>query len=121
MPNFKRHLWGGTVGLHSTTSDLLKYIRFQLEDSNPVIKESHKDFFEIPYNFSIGYYWNIVEEGDDVIYRHHGGIFGMQNWLMIYPKHNMGISILSNGSFDETGEILEETAESIAKKIKDLQ
>ncbi|WP_430965331.1 serine hydrolase domain-containing protein [Spongiimicrobium sp. 2-473A-2-J] len=121
MPNFKRNLWGGTVGLHSTTSDLLKYIRLQLDETNPIIKESHKEFLETPYDFSIGYHWNIIKENDNIIYRHHGGIFGMQNWLMIYPKYNMGVSILSNTSFDETGDILEEIAENIAEEIKDLK
>ncbi|WP_420602457.1 serine hydrolase domain-containing protein [Flagellimonas sp.] len=118
MPNFKRNLWGGTVGLHSTTPDLLKYMKLQLDETNPIIKESHTNFTDTPYGFSIGYHWNILNEDDTVIYRHHGGIFGMQNWFMIYPKYNMGISILSNASFDETGDILEDIAENIVEEIK---
>lgn len=121
MPNFKRNLWGGTIGLHSTTSDLIKYMKFQLDETNAVVKESHKEFFETPYNFSIGYHWNIIKDGDNVIYRHHGGIFGMQNWFIIYPKYNMGISILSNCSFNDTGEILENVAEKIIDSMKDLK
>ncbi|WP_190811695.1 serine hydrolase, partial [Flagellimonas sp. S3867] len=121
MPNFKRNLWGGTIGLHSTTLDLVKYMRFQLDETNAVVKESHKEFFETPYDFSIGYHWNILKEDDNIIYRHHGGIFGMQNWFMIYPKYNMGISILSNASFNDTGDILEEVAKEIAYSIKGLK
>lgn len=121
MPNFKRNLWGGTIGLHSTTLDLIKYMRLQLDETNAVIKESHKDFFETPYNFSIGYHWNILKDGGNIIYRHHGGIFGMQNWFIVYPKYNMGISILSNTSFDDTGDILEEVVKNIANEVKDLK
>lgn len=121
MPNFKRNLWGGTIGLHSTTLDLIKYMRLQLDEENEVIKESHKDFFETPYDFSIGYHWNIIKEGDNVIYRHHGGIFGMQNWLIVYPKYNMGISILSNTSFENTGDILKDVAENIVNAIKNFK
>lgn len=120
MPNFKRNLWGGTIGIHSTTSDLIKYMRLQLDETNAVIKESHKAFFETPYGFSIGYHWNILIDDNNTIYRHHGGIFGMQNWLLIYPKYNMGISILSNTSFNDTGDILEDVAENIADTIKKL-
>jgi CubicO group peptidase (beta-lactamase class C family) len=121
MPNFKRNLWGGTIGLHSTTLDLVKYMRFQLDETNTVVRESHKEFFVTPYDFSIGYHWNILKEDDHIIYRHHGGIFGMQNWFMVYPKYSMGISILSNASFEDTGAILEEVAEDIANAIKDLK
>lgn len=121
MPNFKRNLWGGTIGLHSTTSDLIKYMRLQLDETNVIVKESHKDFFETPYDFSIGYHWNIIKDGDNVIYRHHGGIFGMQNWFIVYPKYNIGISILSNTSFEDTGDILEDVAENIVDKIKDIK
>lgn len=121
MPNFKRNLWGGTIGLHSTTLDLIKYMKLQLDETNLVIKESHKDFFETPYDFSIGYHWNIIKDGQNKIYRHHGGIFGMQNWFMIYPKYDMGISILSNASFDDTGDILEDVAENIANEIKTIK
>ncbi|WP_411029480.1 serine hydrolase domain-containing protein [Spongiimicrobium sp. 3-5] len=117
MPNFERNLWGGTVGLHSTMADMLKYIAYHLEDANEIIKESHKDFLETPYDFNIGYYWNIIKTKDEVVYRHHGGIFGMQNWLMIYPKQNMGISIFTNCSFDETGELLEEVATNICAEV----
>lgn len=117
MPNFKRNLWGGAIGLHSNTLDLIKYMSYQLDGTNAVIKESHKELFETPYDFSIGYYWNILKDGDNIIYRHHGGIFGMQNWLIVYPKYNLGISILSNTSFDDTGDILENIAENIFEEI----
>ena len=119
MPNFKRSLWGGTIGLHANTTDLIQYMKLQLDETNPIIKESHKNFLKTPYDFSIGYHWNIIETNNAIVYRHHGGIFGMQNWFMIYPEYNMGISILSNASFNETGRILEEIAEEIVAEIKD--
>lgn len=120
MPNFKRNLWGGTIGLHSTTRDLIKYMKLQLDETNAMVTESHKTFFETPYDFSIGYHWNVIKEDTGIIYRHHGGIYGMQNWVIVYPKYNIGISILSNCSFNDTGAILEEVAENIIVAIKDL-
>ncbi|MBL4630106.1 MAG: beta-lactamase family protein, partial [Paraglaciecola sp.] len=47
MPNFERKLWGGTVGLNSTISDLLKFIKLQLDGTNNVISESHKKLYQI--------------------------------------------------------------------------
>lgn len=37
----------------------------------------------------------------------------MQNWFVIYPKQNIGISILTNTSFNETGEILEKVVDNL--------
>lgn len=37
----------------------------------------------------------------------------MQNWFVIYPKQNIGISILTNSSFNETREILEKVVDNL--------
>lgn len=117
MPNFSRTLWGGISGLHSTTTDLVKYMKLQLNKSNPIVNESHQKLYKESSDFWESYHWYILENGDELIYRHHGGIYGMQNWLMIYPKKNMGISILTNTSFNETGEILEKAAGNLYNDI----
>nr|WP_315035097.1 serine hydrolase domain-containing protein [uncultured Chryseobacterium sp.] len=113
MPNFNRTLWGGISGLHSTTTDLVKYMKLQLDSSNPIVKESHQKLYKEGSDFWEGFHWYIIENDHEIIYRHHGGIYGMQNWLVIYPKQNMGISLLTNTSFNETGEILEKVVDSL--------
>ncbi len=113
--HYQNNLWGGIAGLHSNTRDLIKYIRYHLNDSIPEVRESHKNFFSTPYDFDIGYHWNIVEIEDEVCYRHHGGIWGMQNWLMIFPESDFGIAVLSNASFD--GGLL---SKGIDDKLEDL-
>ncbi|MGL1959470.1 MAG: beta-lactamase family protein [Colwellia sp.] len=118
MPNFERKLWGGTVGLNSTTSDLLKFIKLQLDDTNDVITESHKELYQINKNLSVGYHWYISKEDNVLSYSHHGGIYGMQNWLVIYPKHDIGISVISNASFDGVGDSLEEIVTGIFGQFK---
>ncbi|NIF06772.1 beta-lactamase family protein [Chryseobacterium sp. Tr-659] len=113
MPNFNRTLWGGISGLHSTTPDLVKYMKLQLDQSNLIVKESHKKLYKEGTDFWEGYHWYIIEDNNRLMYRHHGGIYGMQNWFVIYPKKNMGISILTNASFNETGEILEKVVDNL--------
>ncbi|MFH6987894.1 serine hydrolase domain-containing protein [Flavobacterium collinsii] len=117
MPNFNRTLWGGISGLHSTTTDLVKYMKLQLDQSNVVVNESHKKLYKEGSDFWEGYHWYILENGNELIYRHHGGIYGMQNWFVIYPKQNIGISILTNTSFNETGEILEKVVDKLYDDI----
>lgn len=113
MPNFNRTLWGGISGLHATTPDLVKYMKLQLDRSNPIVNESHKKLHKEGSDFWEGYHWYIIENDNQLIYRHHGGIYGMQNWFVIYPKQNIGISILTNTSFNETGEILEKVVDQL--------
>ena len=118
VPKLKRNLWGGSAGLHATAADMVKYIQFQLSKNNTVVNESHKKLGKSPYDFDLGYYWNIVNYDGQTIYRHHGGTYGMQNWFMVFPKYNMGIVMLTNSSFEETGEILEELVEELYHKLK---
>ncbi|WP_233431399.1 serine hydrolase domain-containing protein [Flavobacterium tructae] len=117
MPNFNRTLWGGISGLHSTTTDLIKYMKLQLDESNHIVNESHKKLYKEGSDFWEGYHWYILEDDRELIYRHHGGIYGMQNWFVIYPKQNIGISILTNTSFNETGEILEKVVHKLYDDI----
>ena len=121
--HFQNNLWGGIAGIHSNTKDLIKYIKYHLNDSIPEVQESHKNFFKTQHDFDIGYHWNIVEIENEVCYRHHGGIWGMQNWLMIFPESNIGIAVLSNASFGGNAlskgidDRLEELALNIKKEI----
>lgn len=117
MPNFNRTLWGGISGLHSTTTDLVKYMKLQLDQSNLIVNESHKKLYKEGSDFWEGYHWYIIENDHQLIYRHHGGIYGMQNWFVIYPKQNIGISILTNTSFNETGDILEKVVDNLYNDI----
>lgn len=117
MPNFNRTLWGGISGLHSTAPDLVKYMKLQLDKSNLIVNESHKKLFKEGSDFWEAYHWYIIEDDKKLIYRHHGGIYGMQNWFVIYPKKNIGVSIITNTSFNETGQILEKVVDSLYDDI----
>ena len=83
MPNLHSSLWGGSVGIHSTSQDMLQFIKHQLSDTVDIVNESHKELFTINEEHSVGYFWHIVEQEGVVSYRNHGGIYGMQNWLIL--------------------------------------
>lgn len=119
MPNYQKpiQLWGAAGRVKSNSHDLLKYMKFQLQESNPIVKETHSKLFRDFENLWIGYFWEIIEDGTEKRIEHHGGLYGTQNWMILYPEHNLGISIVTNASFPETSQLLKTTATHIINDI----
>lgn len=118
VPHFANTLWGASSGIKSTISDLINYMKFQLEDHNPVITESHKPLYT-DNNMQMAYLWPIFNDSEDgTFYNIHGGAFGTQNFLMIIPKYKLGISLITNQSGPETHGKLLNTLNNLLSEIK---
>lgn len=116
-PNNLNPLWGTAGGIKMTITDMMGYIKLQLDDNNPIVSESHKALYEIRSPLQIGYYWRIWKDKYGTSYNHHGGTSGTQNWLFIYPKYNLGISIITNQSGSKTPKLLNKIAQKILKEL----
>ena len=116
-PNNLNTLWGTAGGIKMTITDMMRYIELQLDDKNPIVSESHKALYEVRYPLQIAYYWRIWRDKHGTSYNHHGGTSGTQNWLFIYPKYNLGISIITNQSGPKTPNLLNKTAQKILKEL----
>ncbi|MGY3795158.1 serine hydrolase domain-containing protein [uncultured Aquimarina sp.] len=116
-PNNLNPLWGTAGGIKMTITDMMRYIKLQLDDNNPIVSESHKALYEIRSPLQIGYYWRIWKDKYGTSYNHHGGTSGTQNWLFIYPKYNLGISIITNQSGPKTPKLLNKTAQKMLKEL----
>ena len=67
------------------------------------------------------YLWPVFNDPEDgTIYRIHGGAFGTQNFLLIVPKYNLGISIITNQSGPETQGKLSNTLDNLLLDLKQL-
>jgi CubicO group peptidase (beta-lactamase class C family) len=118
-PYFPIPTWGAAGGIKSTTSDLIKYMRLQLDTTNATIVESHRLNFTVSPTFSLAYYWNIGNNSDGTIhYSHHGGAVGMQNLFSVYPAYHMGVSIVTNSSESHTGDLLHSTVRGLVNDLK---
>lgn len=106
-PHMTSTLWNAGGGMTSTLPDLLKYMEFQLNQSDPVASRSHQVVFDNAGD-RVAYYWPVrQDEENGTYYSHHGGAFGMQNYLFIFPERNLGISIIINQSIaDSAGKLL---------------
>ena len=95
-PSMIGSLWGAGGGMVSTLPDLMKYAKFHLDKENKIAAKSHEVVFQNG-NFKIGYYWPIkFDELYGTYYSHHGGAFGTQNYLFVFPEKDVAISIIVN-------------------------
>lgn len=105
---------GAAGGISSTISDMLKYIKYQLNEDDPKVKLSHKTTWgDIKY-YAMGLNWQMdyKANGELRIFQ-SGGTAGFSCYLAIYPKFNSGIVIFTN----ELDENSQGAISNIAEKI----
>ncbi|MEM9929542.1 MAG: serine hydrolase domain-containing protein [Bacteroidota bacterium] len=116
-PNFQHNLWATGSGVKSTTADLLKYIELQLRADDPIVAASHQVLYNNGKGTQLAYCWNVKQDRYGNRFDHHGGTGGVQNWLFIFPKYDLGISIITNQSDYSTPKRLSKATMMILKAI----
>ena len=113
-------LWGGSGFVKSTMADLINYMKLQLQGDLPVIALSHKRLFDVADTEYLAFFWIVANDEKLGTYLiHHGGMPGTQNWMIIFPTHDLAISVVSNSSFPEAQGLLREVGMSIASSLID--
>ncbi len=117
MLSISDNLWGAAGMLKSTLGDMTKFIGYELNTKNKIINESQQNLLNSPTTWN-GYFWDYiqVDENGKNCWK-HGGAFGTQNMLIIYPERQLGISIIVNISDENTGNAL---GEAIVRLSNDL-
>lgn len=117
MPTISDNLWGAAGRLKSTLGDLTKFIVYELDTKNKIVQESQRNLLNSPTTWN-GYFWDYiqVDENGKNCWK-HGGAFGTQNMLIIYPERQLGLSIIVNISDENTANAL---GEAIVKLSNDL-
>lgn len=106
MPNLSDNLWGAAGYLKSTLGDMTKFIAFELDIKNKLVQESQRNLLNSDTDWN-GYFWdNIQVDNNGGNGWKHGGAFGTQNMLLIYPERSLGISIIVNISSEKTANAL---------------
>lgn len=101
-PKGKSALTGAGGGMLSTLPDLVKFMKFQLESNNPVIKEATKKLFENDEDDKLGYLWDVdkgKEEG--IYYVKTGTSYGIQSVVLICPDTNYGLVLIANNTSEK--------------------
>ncbi|RZK47498.1 MAG: class A beta-lactamase-related serine hydrolase, partial [Pedobacter sp.] len=85
------------ASIASSTSDMLKYMQFQLDETNDVVNLAHKPTFGKLEDGAIALNWKVkqIARGKRSI-SHTGGSLGFSSYMVFYPELNSGIVLLSN-------------------------
>ncbi len=111
-------LWGGRGFVKSTMPDLTNYMKLQLQGGLPVIALSHKRLFDAADAEYLAFFWIVAKDeklGTYII--HHGGVESTQNWMIIFPMHDLAISVVSNSSFPQATQLLRTVGMNIASTL----
>lgn len=92
----KNPLLYGAGGLLAGLPDLMKFLQFQLESNNPLVKESTRYLFEDGED-DTGYYWDLgIGNREGFYYSKSGSSKGTESVILICPDSNYGMVMIMN-------------------------
>jgi CubicO group peptidase (beta-lactamase class C family) len=93
-------LFGAAGGLISTLPDLAKFMEYQLESNDALIKESAKYVLKDGED-DTGYFWDLGEaEKEGFYYSKSGSSNGVESVVLICPDSNYGMVMVMNNQAD---------------------
>lgn len=105
---------GAAGGLYSDTEDMVRYMRWQLDERSSVVRQPHTAIFGTGENVQDGLIWYMTKEGGERKLWESGGAFGMSSQLVLYPESSFGIVLLANdGGFSTQDQL-----SALAKEIR---
>ena len=132
---FEKSYFRSMGGLRSSASDLLKYIRLQLDKGNEIVSINHKRTVDVDAQtgkvvrllpdslinaavYSIGLNWFLYQpEKRSTQIWSDGGSSGFCSYLVFYPELNSGVVVLANNSDEKTFRSLPGIAYEIFKVL----
>jgi len=103
------------ASIASSSSDMIKYMAFQLNETNADVKLSHQPTFGKIEEGAIALNWKVKLTNGTRSISHTGGSLGFSSYMVIYPDVNSGIVLLSNEADQGTQNELIALSEMILK------
>jgi CubicO group peptidase (beta-lactamase class C family) len=116
--SFWRHLPAAGF-LKSTIDDQLRYLEWNLDESDPVVALAHRVSFRETdeRGDDIALYWFVNRKDGRRLVRHAGGSFGSTSFELLYPDAKLGIVLLANDADASTERALSEIADKLAMAL----
>ena len=107
----------GAGALKSTTHDLLKYLQWQIDESDPAVKLSHAPTFTAG-NYSMGLNWQIVQAGNYRRIWQEGTIPGFSCVAVAFPELKLGLVVLTNQEDPESSGALSQLVRQVSTSLE---
>jgi CubicO group peptidase (beta-lactamase class C family) len=116
--SFWRHLPAAGF-LKSTIEDQLRYLEWNLDESDPVVALAHRVSFRETdeRGDDIALFWFVRHKDGRRLVRHAGGSFGSTSFELLYPDAKLGIVLLANDADASTERALSEIADKLATAL----
>lgn len=107
--------------LTSTISDMLKFLKYQLNPKNAAARLTHQRTVSGKQD-TVGLNWHLdgLEGGQKTIW-HTGGTFGFSSYIVLYPDQHIGIVLMANESDADTQNKLATIASQIIAHIREQE
>lgn len=103
---------GAAYGLYSTPADMVRYVRWQLDENVPAIKLAHQPLVGTQSDGE-GLIWNMALDNGQRMLWHGGGTFGMTSQVVLYPQAQEGYVLLANDACEGTEGTLKQIAQQL--------
>jgi CubicO group peptidase (beta-lactamase class C family) len=103
---------GAAYGLYSTPADMVRYVRWQLDENVPAIKLAHQPLVGTQADGE-GLIWNMALDNGQRMLWHGGGTFGMTSQVVLYPQTQEGYVLLANDACEGTEGTLKQIAQQL--------
>ncbi|AXC09984.1 beta-lactamase [Acidisarcina polymorpha] len=111
MPYHLRNA-GAAYGLYSTPRDMAAYVKWQLDEKDPVIALAHAPIQGDAINGK-ALVWNLDTVNGSRELSHGGGTFGMSSQVVLFPDSQQGYVLLANDACKGTEDALRNLAISL--------
>lgn len=104
---------GAAGGIRSCTSDMAKYLAWHMNETDPLVRETHSILHGDLFYYARGYHWNMEKKDARKKIWQSGGTFGMSSAMIMYPAEQIGFVLLANDACMDTQGKLSTIAENV--------
>ncbi|ESQ90237.1 hypothetical protein ABAC460_10840 [Asticcacaulis sp. AC460] len=109
---------GAAGGLISSTADMVRYVAWHLDESDPVVAKAHDLIFGDVATYGEGLIWQVNTRNGERKLWQSGGVFGMSSQVILFPDAKQAYVLLANDACMNTQGQLETLALAVHDSMK---
>ncbi len=98
-PHWDLGVFAPAGGINSSALDMMKYLNYQLHDTDPAVRLAHTTTFNNKQKLSLAWFITKTKTGKSLIW-HNGGTFGYRSFCGFIKENQCSVVVLSNSAMD---------------------